>query len=422
VGGVSATHRGFEPRAPGRAAVENVLRSNGPRRDVARRCGRAGSVPSALSGRAGRERLFFSSARRYALPHEPASRLNRHASRQQESAPRHRTVGGDPDRLELLLRHAAGRPTAAGTGSKPDGGYAGRGAGPEPRAQGGRPLGSEPRDAAGGQQRGAFGREPRGGARPLAADPDRYAPALRLDRAQGRPRRRRVAEDLPRDGGPEEPADRAALAVRQRQPVLRRVRLGRDRQRSQCRHAMDGRQRRSLAGQAGDADLGQRRGPRLPASDRRRREDDAHHRRRGGEPGQRPRHALPVRSRVAARQARHAGLLRPARRLDRRARRPGSRRIQVRIARQGAAGSRPEHAWARLERRDGRLPRDHRQVLGRGRHPGPEPALSGQLHLARGRADPYLPGQHAGRRQDGSAWRDCRMPTRTRSASRNSTC
>ena len=56
-------------------------------------------------------------------------------------------------------------------------------------------------------------------------------------------------------------------------------------------------------------------------------------------------------------------------------------------------------------RRDRRLRRHHRQVLGRGGHPGPGAALPGLVHVAPGRDGRDLPGQHARRRARAAARR-----------------
>ncbi len=59
----------------------------------------------------------------------------------------------------------------------------------------------------------------------VAARAHRDAERLRLDRAQGRAHRRSVAHQIPRDGRPEVAGGRAAGAVGQPAPVLRRIRL-----------------------------------------------------------------------------------------------------------------------------------------------------------------------------------------------------
>ena len=81
-------------------------------------------------------------------------------------------------------------------------------------------------------------RRPAGAAAPAAvsrdaalartdARDDRHAVAERLDQSRRRADRRPAARRLPRDGRPNEPAGRALLAGRHREPLLRRFRLGR---------------------------------------------------------------------------------------------------------------------------------------------------------------------------------------------------
>src|SRR4029077_364006 len=91
---------------------------------------------------------------------------------------------------------------------------------PRPGGAAGRPARARP-----GEPRRASA-DPRGGACRLPAHLNRHPAAERLDRAQSLAARRPRADAIPRDRRPEIAADRAALAVRHRTPVLYRVRLG----------------------------------------------------------------------------------------------------------------------------------------------------------------------------------------------------
>ena len=226
-----------------------------------------------------------------------------------------------------------------------------------------RPVPGHPAGAGPPAQRARPDHDARGRARRVAARAHRDAEPRRLDRAQGRADRRSRAD-----------ASTARPSIRSRPPIVLLspsgsphpfyaefgwVGGGGHRQRrlptadtvwpQEGSGALDGRP-------AGDADLGQRRGPRVPPHHRGRRQVSVHRQGRGRQQGRRAGDALSLRADLAPRHAADARLLHPARRPDRRARR------------QGPAG---RHLQARSRRRsrdhfnvDQRLARHHRQVLG----------------------------------------------------------
>ncbi len=207
---------------------------------------------------------------------------------------------------------------------------------------------------------------------------------------QGRPHRRRLAQELPRDRRPEEPEHRAVLALRQPASLLRGVRLGRGAARS-----LPGpdtvwtrRQPGPDPGPPGDPHLGQRPGTDLPPDDHGRRQVDVHG--QGHASRTRARRAVTLHPySLVSRHGRPAtlGYYVLARGPDRRPRRPGPAGIHLRQARQGSPSARPEHPRQGLGQRHRRLRRHHRQVLGRGRRsptrPGPSRAASASATRAR---------------------------------------
>src|SRR5262249_26642999 len=112
-------------------------------------------------------------------------------------------------------------PAAAGAGP-----FAAAAAPPPAARHDADPLGTGRRAANAGAARCRRATDDAGrGARSLAAGAHRDAEPLRLDRAQGWAHRRSLAGQISRDGRSDLAADRAARAVRQPEPVLRRIRL-----------------------------------------------------------------------------------------------------------------------------------------------------------------------------------------------------
>ena len=220
-------------------------------------------------------------------------------------------------------------------------------------------------------RRGAGGRAARG---------DRHAEPRRLDRPQGRPTRRSRAQGLSRDHRQEEPADPPLFSERRAQRLFcrDRVRQRERRQNPQSRNHLDGRRQDADPGPAGDADLGQRRGPRLQARHRGRRQVHVHDHRLGRQFQRRDRQAAALWPRPAPRDAPGRRLFGAARGIRRRHRRPGAR-ADLRQHRQGHRQGRELH------RRWG-MARLHRQILGLGAHSRADRADRGALHGERRRA------------------------------------
>ena len=157
---------------------------------------------------------------------------------------------------------------------------------------------------------------------PSSACRDRHAEPRRLDRPDGRRARRSRAEGLSRDHRPEEPE-----LIRLFSPSGRRTPIGprpasstrERRQDAEPRHRLDGRRQDADPRPAGDADLGQRRGPGLQARHRGRRQVHVHDHRFGRERAARPVDAAALWPDPAARQARGRRLFGAARGLCRRA-------------------------------------------------------------------------------------------------------
>ena len=124
------------------------------------------------------------------------------------------------------------------------------------------------------------------------------------------------------------------------------------------RHAVDAKRlRRARRRPSGDADLRQRRGPRIPPHHRGRRQISVHHQGRGGQQDRQAGLAVSLRADLAPRHAADARLLHSARRPDR----------QVR--RRGLAGSHLQEDRGKEDhhlQRHQRVARHHRQILGGG--------------------------------------------------------
>ena len=186
----------------------------------------------------------------------------------------------------------------------------------------------------------------------LAATPrvdHRYAEHRRLDRSQGRQDRRPRPQGLSRDHRPEEPAHPAVLAARRAGRLLGRdgLRQRGRRQDSQSRHRLDRRPQNPDRRSAGDADLGQWRGPHLQARHRGRRQVHVHDHRFGRELRQRGGDRTALRARSAPRQAERRRLFGAARRLRRRDRQRRSAGSHLRGDRKGYGQERsPSRATA----------------------------------------------------------------------------
>ena len=164
-----------------------------------------------------------------------------------------------------------------------------------------------------GQVRAAWpsrrARHPRRRAGRLAARADRDRQPAGLDRAQGRPHRRPGAGQVPRDGRSEVAADRTCC----RRPAAADPfyaefgwanAAGARREGAERRHGVDAAGSGALERRpAGDADLGQRRGPRIPPHHRGRRQVSVHRQGRGREQGRGAGHAVSLRADLAPRHA-----------------------------------------------------------------------------------------------------------------------
>ena len=184
-----------------------------------------------------------------------------------------------------------------------------------------------------------------------------------LDRAQRRTHRRSGAGQIPRNGRSEVAADRSAVAVRQ--PAIRSTPSSAGpAQPAPTSRLPDVDTVWTQAGSgalsvepSGDADLGQRRGPRIPPHHRGRRQISVHDQGRGGEQERGTGHALSLRADLAPRHAADARLLHPARRPDRRARRQGLQEYTYKKIEEKKDVDLRRHQW---------LARHHRQILGGG--------------------------------------------------------
>ena len=245
---------------------------------------------------------------------------------------------------------------------------------------------------------------PRGGARPLAAHPHRHAGARRLDRAQGRPHRRRVAQELPRDRR-SEVARRSCCS---RRPAARRPTTPSSAGSAPAGPLPDADTVWTADGadadarQARDADLGQRRrasssGASIAVDDKFMFTVQRQVENKGSAPatlypyGLVSRHGKPP---TQGYYVLHEGLIGVV----------GDQGLQEYTydsARQGGAYRRASttrgKVWNGVDRR---LPRHHRQVLGRGRRsPTRTQPYQGALHVAPGRRGLHLPGERARRRR-----------------------
>ena len=297
-----------------------------------------------------------------------------------------------------------------------------------------RPAARRRRARARAARRAGAGRaeDARRSARRQPAGRHRHAEPRRLDRPRRRHDRRRGAEGLPRDDRPEEPQHHPVFAGRRADALLGRDRLRHRRGRREDPQPPDSVERRlddADGGEAGDAELGQRRRAEVQARHRHRRQIHVHRARLGGERRRRAGVAAPLCADPAPRQARRRRLRRAARGLRRRHRRRLGAGDHLRQHREGDR-PRPRTQGRR------RLARLHRQVLGLGDHSRPDRADRRALLVERRGAAGRLPdrlrrpgdrgrarrdrlGHGAGvRRREGSRRRS--TPTARTSASRSS--
>ena len=163
-----------------------------------------------------------------------------------------------------------------------------------------------------GQRRRRPAADPRGGARREQANRAGDAQPVRLDRAQGRASRRRLAAQLSRDHRPQEPQHRPAVAVGRAGRLFRRFQLcraaWRDAEPAVGRHFVDRRQRQADPGDPRHPDLRQRQWPRFQAQGLGGRVFHVHRGRHDREQEQGARHLVPELQRDAPGPAQDLGL------------------------------------------------------------------------------------------------------------------
>ncbi len=190
-------------RRPYFRACRSHAASSGRGRSRRDRAGRGGPIDEEQPERHHRDRAFLRDHRRVAVLHHRPEDAGGAEARSPKSSRRRvhaeRDAGSRDRRRDVRRRRPlAGAPSAA--------------------------------PAAGATAAGARGA--RRGARAHRARGDRHAVAQRLDQPRRRADRRPSPRRVPRDRRPHEPAGRALLAGRQREPLFRRFRLGRRRGRT----------------------------------------------------------------------------------------------------------------------------------------------------------------------------------------------